>query len=99
MSVHTGMRCKIFLNSARRHSKFSRLEKLMKLCIVGISILLFSFCLFAAVFKSFWVRVYLKELKFYLDPLEHKSLLIEIMMNVGLWFSLLSYFIPISLQV
>ena len=69
----------------------------MKTCIVATSILLLSFCLFAALFKFTWIRIYIEELKSYIDPLEHNSPFIEILMNVGLWFSLLSYFIPISL--
>jgi phospholipid-transporting ATPase len=93
------MKCKILLNGAKQHSKFSRLEKEMKNSIVAIAILLFLFCIFAAVFKYIWIRIYLAELESYLDPIEHNSATIEILMNVGLWFSLLSYFIPISLQV
>ena len=64
----------------------------MRLSIITIAFCLFAFCLFASTYEYFWTK---KNISYDYLGLRPENMFIDI----GLWFSLLSYFIPISLMV
>lgn len=80
------------LNCTKQRVKRSRLEKDMRLSIITIAFCLFAFCLFASTYEYFWTK---KNISYDYLGLRPENMFIDI----GLWFSLLSYFIPISLMV
>lgn len=48
------MDCKIMLNCDRERFKRSRLEDVMRKCIMAISIALLLFCLAASIYEYYW---------------------------------------------
>lgn len=86
------MDCKIMLNCSPERTKRSRLENVMRTCIVSISITLILFCLMASIYEHIWTNDHMNYT--YLGLTKD-----SVFIDLGLWFSLLSYFIPISLIV
>lgn len=86
------MDCKIMLNCSEERNKRSRLENAMRICIISISITLMLFCLMASLYEYFWTNDHIYYT--YLGLTKE-----NVFIDLGLWFSLLSYFIPISLVV
>lgn len=64
----------------------------MRICIISISISLALFCIMASIYEFLWTNNHLNYS--YLGLSKD-----NVFVDLGLWFSLLSYFIPISLVV
>lgn len=62
----------------------------MRYCVITISIGLFVCCLIAAIYELYWTKNHMQYTYLGLEPE-------RVFIDLGLWFSLLSYFIPISL--
>ncbi|CAD8046114.1 unnamed protein product [Paramecium primaurelia] len=92
LCIYSGMDCKIMLNSSQERTKRSRLEQYMRICIMSISISLALFCIMASIYEFLWTNNHLNYS--YLGLSKD-----NVFVDLGLWFSLLSYFIPISLVV
>ncbi|CAD8051177.1 unnamed protein product [Paramecium sonneborni] len=92
LCIYSGMDCKIMLNCSQERTKRSRLEYYMRICIISISITLALFCIMASIYEFLWTNNHLNYS--YLGLSKD-----NVFVDLGLWFSLLSYFIPISLVV
>ncbi|CAD8053969.1 unnamed protein product [Paramecium primaurelia] len=92
LCIYSGMNCKIMLNCSQERTKRSRLEQYMRICIISISISLALFCLMSSIYEFIWTNNHLNYS--YLGLTKD-----NVFIDLGLWFSLLSYFIPISLVV